>query len=61
MALKYTNPDNIPFSGWVVSGKEAEFILNALNEESQEASRCLFFSSENMERIKKVMAAKHER
>jgi len=61
MALKYTNPDNIPFSGWIVSGKELEVVLNALSEESQEASRCLFFSSENMERIKRVMAAKYER
>jgi len=55
MALIYKDPNNIPFSGWIVSGEEREVILNALSEESMEASRCMFFSSKNMERIRRVM------
>jgi hypothetical protein len=55
MAVVYTNPDNKPFSSWIVSDKERDVIVNCIASD-EEATRCMKASSANMERIRKTMS-----
>lgn len=55
MAVVYTNPDNKPFSSWIVSEKESEVIVKCITSH-EETKRCLKASSANMERIRKTLS-----
>jgi len=55
MAIEYANPDNKPFSSWIVSGKEAEQILEAVNN-PEIAKKAMKTFMSNFERVKKVMS-----
>ena len=50
MSIEYTNPNNKPFSSWIVSGKEAEIITDCVFNR-KESEKCLKASSENHKRI----------
>lgn len=53
MSLKYTMPENKAFSSWIVSGKEADFILKCLNSKHDKK-----ISERNMNRTRKAMEGK---
>lgn len=55
MAVVYTNPDNKPFSSWIVSEKESEVIVKCITS-NEESKKCSKASSANMERIRKTMS-----
>jgi len=57
MAVVYTNPDNKPFSSWIVSEKERDIVIkHATSEEEQKKSMTLF--SKNVEKVRLIMSTK---
>ena len=50
MSIEYTNPNNKPFSSWIVSGKEKEIITDCVFNH-KEAKKCTKASTENYKRI----------
>ncbi len=57
MAVIYTNPDNKPFSSWIVSDEERDIVLKySDNEHEQKKSMNLF--SKNVEKVRLIMSTK---